>query len=174
MTTDAADPGAGTAVPLAAASAATRAFPRQGTVLAQERPGVPPYAVDLLAGRHRSTADEPREVGGGDLGPDPYELLSSALAACTAMTIRMYARCKGWELGPVRVAVHHGKVYAQDCAACETKAGKVDRFERVIEVEPGLTPEQRAKVLEMAEKCPVHRTLHGEVEVLTRLSAAKG
>jgi putative redox protein len=139
-------------------------------VIAQERPGTPPYAVDILAGRHRLAADEPREVGGGDAGPDPYELLSSALAACTAMTIRMYARRKGWELGPLRVAVRHGKVHAADCAACETVGGKVDRFERVIEVEAGLSAEQREKLLEMADKCPVHRTLHGEVEVLTRLS----
>lgn len=154
--------------------AATRVHPGHGTVIAQERPGAPPYAVDILAHRHHLTADEPREVGGGDLGPDPYELLSSALAACTAMTIRMYARRKGWELGPVRVAVRHGKVHAADCADCETRTGKIDRFERVIEFGPGLSPEQRGKLLEIADKCPVHRTLHAEVEVLTRLSGTAG
>ena len=154
-----------------APAAATVVHPQHGTVIAQERPGTPPYAVDILAGRHRLAADEPREVGGGDAGPDPHELLSSALAACTAMTIRMYARRKGWEFGQVRVAVRHGKVHAADCAACETSAGKVDRLERVIEVEGSLSTEQRAKLLEMADKCPVHRTLHAEVEVLMRLAA---
>lgn len=154
--------------------AATRTHPGHGTVIAQEREGLPPYAVDILAHRHRLVADEPREAGGGDRGPDPYELLSSALAACTALTLRLYARRKGWDLGPVRVAVRHGKVHAEDCAACETRVGKIDRFERVIEVEAGLSDERRAKLLEIADKCPVHRTLHGEVEVLTRLAGPGG
>lgn len=108
--------------------------PPHGTVVACEH-GPGPFALELFAGRHRLHADEPREVGGTDSGPNPYELLAAALAACTVMTLRMYARHKGLSLGAIRCAVRHEKIHAEDCAQCETRVGKIDRFERVIEVE---------------------------------------
>lgn len=126
-------------------------------------------AVDVFAGRHRLRVDEPVAVGGGDTGPAPYDLLAAALGACTAMTIRLYAERKQWPLARVRVDLSHDKVHAWDCAACETKEGRIDRIERVVTLEGELDDEQRAKLLEIADKCPVHRTLHSEVSITTRL-----
>jgi putative redox protein len=126
-------------------------------------------AVDVFAGRHRLRVDEPVAVGGGDTGPAPYDLLAAALGACTAMTIRLYAERKQWPLARVRVDLSHDKVHASDCATCETKEGRIDRIERVVTLEGELDGVQRAKLLEIADKCPVHRTLHGEIKVETRL-----
>lgn len=131
-----------------------------------------PLAVSISDGRHAWLADEPVAVGGSDSGPDPYELLSSALGACTAMTLRMYARQKQWPLVAVRVALRHEKIHAADCSNCETQVGKIDRIERVIELEGDLDGAQRQRLLEIADKCPVHRTLHAEVDVQTRLEGA--
>ena len=150
-------------------TASTTAHPSHGTVIACER-GTGRFALDLTAGPHRLLADEPRAVGGDDTGPTPYELLGAALAACTAMTLRLYAERKGWALGRITVAVRHAKVHAQDCADCETKDARLDRFERVVEVAGEIPEEQRAKLLEIADKCPVHRTLEGPVQVVTRLA----
>ena len=127
------------------------------------------YAQKITARRHRLTADEPVEQGGTDTGPSPYELLLAGLGACTTMTLRMYANRKGLPLEGVRVRLRHGKIHALDCANCETKEGKIDRIDRIVEVLGPLTPEQRARLLEIADKCPVHRTMESEIEVVTRL-----
>ncbi len=148
-----------------------RLHPPHGTVIACES-GEGRYPLDIFAGRHRLRADEPREAGGDDTGPSPYELLSAALASCTAMTLRMYAERKGWDIGRIHVAVRHEKIHARDCADCETREGLIDRFERVIEIEGSATEEQRARLLEIADRCPVHRTLTGEVRIETRLVGA--
>jgi putative redox protein len=113
-------------------------------------------------------ADEPESVGGLDSGPGPYDFLLAGLGACTAMTIRMYADKKGWPLRRVRVALDHDKVHAQDCADCETREGKVDEITRTIALEGDLDAEQRARILEIADKCPVHRTLHSEIKIRTK------
>jgi uncharacterized OsmC-like protein/alpha/beta superfamily hydrolase len=138
----------------------------QGEVLVTEVEG---YAQKITARRHRLTADEPIEQGGTDTGPSPYELLLSGLGACTTMTLRMYANRKGMPLEGVRVRLRHGKIHALDCANCETKEGKIDRIDRIVEVLGPLTAEQRARLLEIADKCPVHRTLTSEIDISTRL-----
>ncbi len=138
----------------------------QGEILVAEVDG---YAQKITARRHRLTADEPIELGGTDTGPSPYELLMAGLGACTSMTLRMYANRKGMPLEGVRVRLRHGKIHAIDCARCETKEGRIDRIERIVEVLGPLTPEQRARLLEIADKCPVHRTLESEIDVVTRL-----
>ena len=150
-------------------AAATIAHPARNTVIACES-SAGRYALDLAAGPHQLTASEPADVGGADTGPTPYELLAAALAACTTLTLRMYTDRKGWQLGRLTVAVRYSRVHAEDCAGCETRATHLDRFERVIEVAGAIPPEQQAKLLEIADKCPVHRTLHGPVEVTTRLA----
>jgi putative redox protein len=133
----------------------------------QER-GSGPFAQDVIAGRHRLIADEPAAVGGGDEGPGPYEYLLAALGACTAMTVRMYAARKGWPLQRVSVRLRHAKIHAADCADCETQAGMVDRIERDVALEGELSAEQAAKLMEIADKCPVHRTLTSEIRIVTR------
>ncbi len=127
----------------------------------------------VVAGRHRLLADEPRAVGGDDTGPSPYDYLSIALGACTAMTLRMYAAHKKLALGRVSVAVSHGKVPVEHCTDCgeaaEGRAGKIDRFERVISVEGEIDPALSDKLVEIAGKCPVHRTLEATAAVVTRI-----
>ncbi len=127
------------------------------------------FAQRIEVGSHVLTADEPRAVGGTDAGPTPYELLISALGACTSMTLSLYARRKHWPLEGVTVKLRHTKVHAADCENCETKVGMLDRIERDIELHGDLSEEQRARLLEIASKCPVHRTLTSEVDVRTRL-----
>jgi uncharacterized OsmC-like protein/pimeloyl-ACP methyl ester carboxylesterase len=129
-----------------------------------------PFQVAMQAGPHAMLGDEPASVGGGGTGPSPYELLSMALGACTAMTLRMYARHKKLSLGRVSVAVEHGRVHAADCAECETREGRIDRFERVISVEGAVDAALADKLVEIAGKCPVHRTLEAEAVVVTRLA----
>ncbi len=124
---------------------------------------------NISAGRHVLIADEPEAVGGNDVGPGPYEYLLAALGACTAMTLRLYARQKGWPLEKVTVGLNHGRIHAEDCATCETREGKIDRIERVLTIEGPLSAEQRARLLEIANKCPVHRTLMSEITIPTRL-----
>jgi putative redox protein len=125
----------------------------------------------VAAGPHRLLADEPVAAGGDDTGPSPYDLLLAALGTCTAMTLRLYADQKKLPLERVSVRLRHAKVHAQDCADCETREGKIDRIDRDITLAGPLDAVQRAKLLEIADKCPVHRTLHSEVWVTTRLAA---
>ena len=124
--------------------------------------------LGLLAGLDE--ASEGRVIiGGTDLGPSPYDLLSAALGSCTVMTMNMYARHKKLALKSVRVDVQHGKVHAEDCEHCESESGKIDRFERLIHLEGDLSDEQRQRLLEIADRCPVHRTLHNEVDIVSKL-----
>jgi putative redox protein len=125
------------------------------------------FAQEVLAGRHRLTGDEPVAVGGTDTGPSPYDLLLAALGTCTSMTVAMYARRKGWPLEGVTVRLRHGKVHAADCERCETREGLLDRIEREVRFTGQLTQEQRARLLEIANKCPVHRTLTSEIDIRT-------
>jgi putative redox protein len=129
------------------------------------------FTEDIFAGRHRLRADEPVSAGGTDTGPSPYDLILAAVGACTAMTIRLYADQKQLPLERVSVDLAHDKTHAADCAHCETKEGRIDRIERVITLEGDLDEAARAKLLEIANKCPVHRTLHSEVWIPTRLSS---
>lgn len=127
------------------------------------------FTSDVKAGNHYLTADEPIDFGGNDFGPTPYDLLSAGLGACTAMTLRMYADRKKWDLQEVRVHLEHGKVYHQDSESTESKPKKIDRIERVIEIEGNLDDTQRQRLLQIADKCPVHRTLHNEVLIESKL-----
>ncbi|MEQ1519608.1 MAG: bifunctional alpha/beta hydrolase/OsmC family protein, partial [Usitatibacteraceae bacterium] len=127
------------------------------------------FQQHVVAGKHTLTADEPIQVGGHDSGPSPYDFLAIALGACTSMTLRIYAVHKGLDLGKITVAVTHGKVHANDCEECEGREGRIDRFERKISIEGGWPPEFEAKIVEIANKCPVHRTLEAGAMVATRL-----
>ncbi len=142
-----------------------------GTVVVREtRRGK--FQQEIIVGPHRLMADEPVDAGGLNSGPGPYDLLVAALGACTSMTVRLYADQKGLPLERTQVRLRHEKIYAKDCAECETKDGKIDRIERVITFEGDLSAEQRTKLLEIADKCPVHRTLHSEVNIQTREEAS--
>jgi putative redox protein len=121
----------------------------------------------VTVGRHRFLADEPADAGGLDGGPGPYDLLLAGLGACTAMTLRLYAERKALPLDRVTVRLSHAKIHAADCAECETKEGMIDRIERVITMDGKLDEEQRKRLLEIADKCPVHRTLTSEVDIRT-------
>lgn len=127
------------------------------------------YKTEVRAGKHGYVADEPLGVGGTNLGPSPYDYLMAALGSCTSITLRMYADRKKWPLEGITVRLKHEKIHAKDCDACETEKGKIDFIEREIELEGDLDDEQRLRLLEIADRCPVHRTLHNEVHVATRL-----
>ena len=142
----------------------------QGVVVVSER-GTGRFAQVVSAGRHQFVMDEPLSVGGDDQGPTPYDMLNAALGACTAMTVRMYARRKQWPLTSVRVALVHDKMHAADCEDCETREGKVDQIVRVVELQGELDEAQRARLIEIADRCPVHQTLHSEVNIVTRAGA---
>ena len=116
------------------------------------------------------TADEPAKIGGTETGPTPYDLLGLALGACTAMTLRLYADRKDLPLDAVSVAVTHERVHADDCAACETSDGYLDRLFRIVSIRGDLDKGQRARLLEIADRCPVHRTLEGEIDVVTEVA----
>jgi len=130
------------------------------------------YQVMVQSGAHRMLADEPANVGGLDSGPSPYGYLSAALGACTVMTLRMYAERKGIEVDRIGTRILHGKVHADDCDECskdlKERGGKIDRFERLITLEGDLDDATRARMIEIAEKCPVHRTLEAGAAVVTR------
>ncbi len=125
------------------------------------------FTQDISAGGHHIVADEPVSYGGKYLGATPYQLVAAGLGACTSMTIRMYARQKKIPLDSVQVDVSHSKVHAQDCEECQTSNGKVDQFERNILLSGSLTTEQRKRLLEIADRCPVHKTLESEIKIVT-------
>lgn len=127
------------------------------------------FTTQMRAGRHYFTLDEPKSFGGEDLGPSPYEMLSAGLAACTSMTIQMYARRKKWPLQNVETHVNHQKSHAVDCENCERNSAKIDIFEREIVLKGNLDEPQQQKLLEIADKCPVHRTLSNKVNINTHL-----
>ena len=133
------------------------------------RTGREHYYTEVVASGHRMTVDEPVSVGGTDRGGTPYDLLLGALGSCTSITLRMYADRKSWPLEEIVVRLSHAKIHASHCETCETAEGKVDRIEREIELIGDLSGEQQARLLEIADRCPVHRTLHSEILVETRL-----
>ena len=137
-----------------------------GTVLVRETGGGK-FQQEVLSGPHRFLADEPVKVGGLDSGPGPYDLLLAGLGACTSMTMRLYADHKKLPLERVSVRLVHNKIHAEDCLNCETKEGMLDRIDRNITIEGPLDAEQRKRLLEIADKCPVHRTLESEIEIRT-------
>lgn len=132
------------------------------------------YRTDIVANGHRIVADEPSSVGGTNLGPSPYGLLLAGLGACTAMTLRMYADRKKWPLEQVTVRLRHDKIHARDCEDCESATGKIDRIERELHLEGDLDEAQRARLLDIANKCPVHRTMETETKNIARLVEADG
>src|SRR5580700_132042 len=123
----------------------------------------------ISVGPHHLLADEPRTSGGSDAGPDPYELLLSALGSCTNITLRMYADRKKWPLREIRIALTHSKNYANDCVNCEQAAAKLDRIERRITLIGELSAEQRQKLLVIANLCPVHKSLTSKIDIQTEL-----
>jgi len=146
---------------------------KEGLVVVQET-GTGKFANRISVGRHVLNADEPESFGGNDTGPSPYDYLNAALGACTSMTLRMYADHKGIPLRTVRVSLSHEKRHAEDCDDCK---GKLDHIDRFVEVDGDLTQEQRARLLEIADKCPVHKTLESRIIISTRMpdvSAAGG
>ena len=128
------------------------------------------FTNQVFVRAHVLRADEPVAAGGLDTGPGPYDLLCASLGACTSMTLRMYADLKGIPLERVSVELQHDKIHAADCAECETREGKIDRIDRWITLEGQLDAQQRQRLLEIADKCPVHRTLHSEILVKTQLA----
>lgn len=151
-----------------------------GAQLAKQNGGAPDSVIvaetgdgkfqqHVVVGKHVLTADEPIQFGGLDSGPSPYDFLAIALGACTSMTLRIYAAHKGLDLSRITVVVTHGKIHALDCEECEEREGLVDRFERKISIEGGWPPELEAKIIEIANKCPVHRTLEASSVIVTQL-----
>jgi putative redox protein len=127
------------------------------------------FTTQMKVGNHYMVADEPTDFGGNDFGPSPYELVSAGLSACTAMTIQMYAKRKGWNLENVEVHTSYSKTHAVDCEDCEADSAKIDTFNREIRLTGVLDEKQTSRILEIADKCPVHRTLHSETQVVTTL-----
>jgi uncharacterized OsmC-like protein len=128
------------------------------------------FKQEIVAGKHGLVADEPVSAGGGDAGPDPYDYLLASLGVCTSMTIGLYARRKKFPLENITVSLSHSRIYAMDCEECETKEGMLDRIDVEVELTGSLSEAQHAKLMEIAAKCPVHRTLTSEINI--RLRAA--
>jgi uncharacterized OsmC-like protein/alpha/beta superfamily hydrolase len=135
------------------------------------RIGKSELVTDILAAGHRLVADEPVSMGGSNLGPTPYDYLIAGLGACTAMTLRLYADRKDWPLDCVTVRLNHQKIHAADCETCETKENRLDRIERQIELAGALDDQQKQRLLQIANRCPVHRTLKSEIVIKTELKA---
>lgn len=128
------------------------------------------FLQEVVSGRHHLRADEPVSAGGADAAPGPYDYLLIALGVCTSMTVGLYARRKQIPLQDIAISLRHSRVHAEDCAECETKAGLLDRIDTQIELTGPLTAEERAKLMEIASKCPVHRTLKSEIDIRLRAS----
>jgi len=141
---------------------------REGVVIV--RGAATGFAQEIIAGPHRFVSDEPTSVGGTDSGPTPYDLLLGGLGSCTSMTVAMYARRKKWPLERVTVRLRYSRTHAEDCAACETRTGPLGLIERDIELEGVLDEEQRAQLLAIANRCPVHQTLMTQMHITTKLA----
>jgi uncharacterized OsmC-like protein len=135
------------------------------------RGGAESFKQEIIAGKHQLIADEPVSTGGGDAGPDPYDYLLAALGVCTSMTVGFYARRKKIPLENIKVSLWHSRIHAKDCQECETRDGMVDRIDVEVELTGALSAEQRAMLMDIAAKCPVHRTLTSEINI--RLRAAE-
>jgi len=127
------------------------------------------FLTQMKVGNHYMIADEPERIGGNDFGPTPYELLSAGLAACTAMTVQMYARRKKWDVQNIEVHISYDKRHSVDCQDCEDPTAKIDTFNKFIKLEGDLDEKQKARILQIADKCPVHKTLHSETQTITTL-----
>ena len=127
------------------------------------------FTTQMKVGNHIMIADEPTSYGGNDFGPSPYELVSAGLSACTAMTIQMYAKRKGWLINNVEVHTSYDKTHAEDCENCDENSAKIDTFNREVKLDSNLDEKQIKRILQIADKCPVHKTLHSETQVLTNL-----
>ena len=134
--------------------------------------GVVRYAQNISVGPHLFQADEPRDSSGNDVGPNPYEVLFSALGACTSLTLRMYSERKQWPLQGVEVRLAHSKIHAEDCVACDTQRGTLDQIDVEIFLIGDLSEDQRQRLMEIADRCPIHRTLISEMEIRTTLTVA--
>ncbi|HEY4256766.1 MAG TPA: OsmC family protein [Candidatus Udaeobacter sp.] len=129
------------------------------------------FKQEISAGKHRLVADEPVSAGGGDAGPDPYDYLLAALGVCTSMTVGFYARRKQIPLENITLSLWHSRIHAKDCQECETREGMVDRIDVEVKLTGALSAEQHAALMDIAAKCPVHRTLTSEINI--RLHAAE-
>ena len=127
------------------------------------------FVQEIIAGSHHLRSDEPASAGGTDTGPTPYDLLLAALGACTSMTMAMYARRKKWPLERVTVRLRHSRVHAEDCASCETQDSRLTVIDREIAVEGSLDDDQRARLVAIANRCPVHLTLSSRIDIRTTL-----
>ena len=132
------------------------------------RGGAQNFQQAIIAGKHHFVADEPVSAGGGDAGPDPYDYLLASLGVCTSMTVGFYARRNKWPLENVTVSLWHSRIHAKDCEECQTKDGMLDRIDVEVELTGSLTAEQHAKLMDVAAKCPVHKTLTSEINVRLR------
>lgn len=141
--------------------------PTEGLVIV--RGAADGFVQDVTAGGHHLRIDEPTSAGGTDSGPTPYDLLLAALGSCTSMTVAMYARRKKWPLDRVTVRLRHSRVHAEDCAACEAQSARLTVIDREIELEGSLDDDQRARLLAIANRCPVHLTLSSRIDIRTRL-----
>ncbi len=148
-------------------SSGTAPSVKQGQVIITEQNQL--FTRGVYTEKHQLIADEPTSFGGSDLGPNPYEYLLGGLGACTSMTIRMYANRKKLKLDNVEVSLSHSRIHAEDCDECESQAGFVDRIDKVIKLEGDLSSEERQRLLEIADKCPVHKTLHNEILIKSEL-----
>ena len=152
--------------PIAAQPAASPSEAPRNVVVRETRASK--FQQTVTTGPHQMLADEPTAAGGQDSGPGPYDFLLAGLGACTSMTMRMYADRKSLPLERVTVTLKHGTIHAEDCAECETKEGMIDQIDRVIKIEGALDADQRKRLMEIADKCPVHRTLTSEIRIVTR------
>ncbi len=132
------------------------------------RGGVENFAQEIVAGKHHLVADEPVSAGGADAGPDPYDYLLTSLGVCTSMTVGLFARRNKWPLENVTVSLWHSRIHAEDCEKCQTREGMLDRIDVEVELTGSLTAEQHAKLMDVAAKCPVHRTLTSEINIRLR------